>query len=114
MSTPGITWDGSARTTLAPASCRMSAPGWIGHTTATLSSVTTTITLSSTPIGASAQIAAFSGSGDPSGTFDPSDKAAGVASTNSQCTSGASAPTGTSVTTLNANDMVVGFVVSSA
>src|SRR6267378_306473 len=74
----------------------------------------TTITLSSTPTGASAQIAAFSGSEDPSGTFNPSDKAAGFASTNSQCTSGSSAPTGTSVTTLNANDMVVGFVVSSA
>src|SRR5207244_137114 len=64
--------------------------------------------------GASAQIAAFSGSEDPSGTFNPSDKAAGFASTNSQCTGGGSAPTGTSVTTLNANDMVVGFVVSSA
>src|SRR5947199_3769145 len=114
MSTPGITCDRSARTTLAPASCLMTATEWIGHTTATLSSVTTTITLSSTPIGASAQIAAFSGSEDPSGTFNPSDKAAGFASTNSQCTSGASAPTGTSVTTLNANDMVVGFVVSSA
>src|SRR6266699_2907975 len=114
MSTPGITWDGSARTTLAPASCLMTATEWIGHTTATLSSVTTTITLSSTPTGASAQIAAFSGSEDPSGTFNPSDKAAGFASTNSQCNSGASAPTGTSVTTLNANDMVVGFVVSSA
>src|SRR3989441_216767 len=114
ISTPGITWDGSARTTLAPASCAMTATEWIGHTTATLSSVTTTITLSSTPTGASAQIAAFSGSEDPSGTFNPSDKAAGFASTNSQCTSGASAPTGTSVTTLNANDMVVGFVVSSA
>src|SRR5213594_2466891 len=114
LSTPGITWDGSARTTLAPASCAMTATEWIGHTTATLSSVTTTITLSSTPIGASAQIAAFSGSEDPSGTFNPSDKAAGFASTNSQCTGGASTPTGTSVTTLNANDMVVGFVVSSA
>src|SRR3989454_5642303 len=114
MSTPGITWDGSARTTLAPASCLMTATEWIGHTTATLSSVTTTITLSSTPTGASAQIAAFSGSEDPSGTFNPSDKAAGFASTSSQCTSGASAPIGTSVTTLNANDMVVGFVVSSA
>src|SRR5213080_2519698 len=114
MSTPGITWDGSARTTLAPASCAMTATEWIGHTTATLSSVTTTITLSSTPIGASAQIAAFSGSEDPSGTFNPFDKAAGFASTNSQCTGGASPPTGTSVTTLNANDMVVGFVVSSA
>src|SRR5436309_1182061 len=114
MSTPGITWDGSARTTLAPASCLMTATEWIGHTTATLSSVTTTITLSSTPTGASAQIAAFSGSEDPSGTFNPSDKAAGFASTNSQCTGGGSAPTGTSVTTLNANDMVVGFVVSSA
>src|SRR5207247_402079 len=75
LSTPGITWDGSARTTLAPASCAMTATEWIGHTTATLSSVTTTITLSSTPIGASAQIAAFSGSEDPSGTFNPSDKA---------------------------------------
>src|SRR5438128_5372123 len=114
MSTPGITWDGSARTTLAPASCLMTATEWIGHTTATLSSVTTTITLSSTPTGASAQIAAFSGSEDPSGTFNPSDKAAGFASTSSQCTSGASARIGTSVTTLNANDMVVGFVVSSA
>src|SRR3989475_3397221 len=114
MSTTGITWDGSARTTLAPASCAMTATEWIGHTTATLSSVTTTITLSSTPTGASAQIAAFSGSEDPSGTFNPSDKAAGFASTNSQCTGGGSAPTGTSVTTLNANDMVVGFVVSSA
>src|SRR6267143_2773949 len=114
MSTPGITWDGSARTTLAPVSCLMTATEWIGHTTATLSSVTTTITLSSTPTGASAQIAAFSGSEDPSGTFNPSDKAAGFASTNSQCTGGGSAPTGTSVTTLNANDMVVGFVVSSA
>src|SRR5438128_2611048 len=114
ISTPGITWDGSARTTLATASCAMSATEWIGHTTATLSSVTTTITLSSAPTGASAQIAAFSGSEDPSGTFNPSDKAAGFASTNSQCNSGASAPTGTSVTTLNANDMVVGFVVSSA
>src|SRR5213594_2349300 len=114
MSTPGITWDGSARTTLAPASCAMTATEWIGHTTATLSSVTTTITLSSTPIGASAQIAAFSGSEDPSGTFNPSDKAAGFASTNSQCSGPSSAPTGTSVTTLNANDMVVGFVVSSA
>src|SRR5438034_1102981 len=114
LSTPGITWDGSARTTLAPVSCAMTATEWIGHTTATLSSVTTTITLSSTPIGASAQIAAFSGSEDPSGTFNPSDKAAGFASTNSQCTGGASTPTGTSVTTLNANDMVVGFVVSSA
>src|SRR5438477_72293 len=114
MSTPGITWDGSALTTLAPASCLMTATEWIGHTTATLSSVTTTITLSSTPTGASAQIAAFSGSEDPSGTFNPSDKAAGFASTNSQCTGGSSAPTGTSVTTLNANDMVVGFVVSSA
>src|SRR6266567_5139661 len=114
MSTTGITWDGSARTTLAPASCAMTATEWIGHTTATLSSVTTTITLSSTPTGASAQIAAFSGSEDASGTFNPSDKAAGFASTNSQCNSGASAPTGTSVTTLNANDMVVGFVVSSA
>src|SRR5438093_323503 len=113
MSTPGITWDGSARTTLAPASCAMTATEWIGHTTATLSSVTTTITLSSTPIGASAQIAAFSGSEDPSGTFNPSDKAAGFASTNSQCSGPSSAPTGTSVTTLNANDMVVGFVVSS-
>src|SRR6266566_9956470 len=112
--TPGITWDASARTTLAPASCAMTATEWIGHTTATLSSVTTTITLSSTPTGASAQIAAFSGSEDASGTFNPSDKAAGFASTNSQCNSGASAPTGTSVTTLNANDMVVGFVVSSA
>src|SRR3989475_2055461 len=112
--TPGITWDASARTTLAPASCAMTATEWIGHTTATLSSVTTTITLSSTPTGASAQIAAFSGSEDPSGTFNPSDKAAGFASTNSQCTGGGSAPTGTSVTTLNANDMVVGFVVSSA
>src|SRR6266516_2823267 len=114
LSTPGITWDGSARTTLAPVSCAMTATEWIGHTTATLSSVTTTITLSSTPIGASAQIAAFSGSEDPSGTFNPSDKAPGFASTNSQCTSGASAPIGTRVTTLNANDMVVGFVVSSA
>src|SRR6266705_1256642 len=114
LSTPGITWDASARTTLAPASCAMTATEWIGHTTATLSSVTTTITLSSTPTGASAQIAAFSGSEDPSGTFNPSDKAAGFASTISQCNSGASAPTGTSVTTLNANDMVVGFVVSSA
>src|SRR2546421_6385400 len=114
ISSPGITWDGSARTTLAPASCAMTATEWIGHTTATLSSVTTTITLSSTPTGASAQIAAFSGSEDPSGTFNPSDKAAGFASTNSQCTGGGSAPTGTSVTTLNANDMVVGFVVSSA
>src|SRR5213083_1535528 len=114
LSTPGITWDGSARTTLAPVSCAMTATEWIGHTTATLSSVTTTITLSSTPIGASAQIAAFSGSEDPSGTFNPSDKAAGFASTNSQCTGGASTPTGTSVTTLNANDMVVGVVVSSA
>src|SRR5467141_2028540 len=114
ISTPGITWDGSARTTLAPASCAMTATEWIGHTTTTLSSVTTTITLSSTPTGASAQIAAFSGSEDPSGTFNPSDKAAGFASTNSQCTGGGSAPTGTSVTTLNANDMVVGFVVSSA
>src|SRR3989442_6563390 len=114
MSTPGITWDGSARTTLAPASCAMTATEWIGHTTATLSSVTTTITLSSTPTGASAQIAAFSGSEDPTGTFNPFDKAAGFASTSSQCTGGGSAPTGTSVTTLNANDMVVGFVVSSA
>src|SRR6266571_2200178 len=114
MSTPGITWDGSARTTLAPASCLMTATEWIGHTIATLSSVTTTITLSSTPTGASAQIAAFSGSEDPTGTFNPSDKAAGFASTNSQCSSSASAPTGTSVTTSNANDMVVGFVVSSA
>src|SRR5438552_2349528 len=92
----------------------MTATEWIGHTTATLSSVTTTITLSSTPTGASAQIAAFSGSEDPSGTFNPSDKAAGFASTNSQCTGGGSPPTGTSVTNLNANDMVVGFVVSSA
>src|SRR5438132_2789508 len=114
MSTPGITWDGSARTTLAPASCAMTATEWIGHTTATLSSVTTTIPLSSTPTGASAQIAAFSGSEDPSGTFNPSDKAAGFASTNSHCAGGSAVPVGTSVTTLNANDMVVGFVVSSA
>src|SRR5438094_7153027 len=92
----------------------MTATEWIGHTTATLSSVTTTITLSSTPTGASAQIAALSGSEDPTATFNPSDKAAGFTSTTPQCAGGSSAPTGTSVTTLNANDMVVGFVVSSA
>src|SRR5207247_5969396 len=84
LSTPGITWDGSARTTLAPVSCAMTATEWIGHTTATLSSVTTTITLSSTPIVASVQIAAFSVSDDPSGTFNPSDKAAGFANHHSK------------------------------
>src|SRR6266568_2715154 len=108
-STPGITWDASARATLAPASCVASMTEWVGHTTATLSAVTTTITLSGTPTGSSTEIIAFNGAEDPGGAFSPSDKAAGFSNSGAQCTSGASPPLATSTTTLNANDMIIGF-----
>src|SRR6266571_155273 len=81
----------------------------VGHTTGTLSAVTTTITLSGTPTGSSTEIIAFNGAEDPSGAFSPSDKAAGFSNSGSQCTSSASTPVATSTTTLNANDMIIGF-----
>src|SRR6266571_4981574 len=108
-STPGITWDASARATLAPASCLASMTEWVGHTTTTLSAVNTTITLSGTPTGSSTEIIAFNGAEDPGGAFSPSDKAAGFSNSGSQCTSSASTPVATSTTTLNANDMIIGF-----
>src|SRR6266705_2202647 len=108
-STPGVTWDAAARATLAPAGCLASMTEWVGHTTGTLSAVTTTITLSGTPTGSSTEIIAFNGAEDPSGAFSPSDKAAGFSNSGSQCTSSASTPVATSTTTLNANDMIIGF-----
>src|SRR5712691_7411822 len=60
-STPGITWDAANRQSFAQAPCAASAWEWIGHTTATLSSVTTTITLSAAPVGSSTEIIAFNG-----------------------------------------------------
>src|SRR6266704_2621970 len=108
-STPGITWDASARATLAPASCLASMTEWVGHTTTTLSAVNTTITLSGTPTGSSTEIISFNGAEDPGGAFSPSDKAAGFSNSGSQCTSSASTPVATSTTTLNANDMIIGF-----
>src|SRR5256712_2263554 len=108
-STPGITWDASARKALAPTGCLASMTEWIGHTTAALSAVTTTITLSGTPTGSSTEIIAFNGAEDPGGAFSPSDKAAGFSNSGAQCTSGASTPVATSTTTLNANDMIIGF-----
>src|SRR5437870_4846210 len=109
-STPGITWDASARKTLAPTGCAASMTEWVGHTTATLSAVTTTITLSGTPTGSSTEIIAFNGAEDPAGVFNPSDKAAGFSNTGSKCSGGSStAPSATSTTTLNANDMIIGF-----
>src|SRR6266571_1718034 len=85
---------------------------WVSGTTYTVTSfstVTTTITLSGTPTGSSTEIIAFNGAEDPSGAFSPSDKAAGFSNSGSQCTSSASTPVATSTTTLNANDMIIGF-----
>jgi hypothetical protein len=83
---------------------------WVGHTTAALSAVTTTITLSGTPTGSSTEIIAFNGAEDPGGAFSPSDKAAGFSNTGSKCTGGSNtAPSATSTTTLNADDMIIGF-----
>src|SRR6266480_6511055 len=109
-STPGITWDAAARQTLAPTGCVASMTEWVGHTTATLSAVTTTITLSGTPTGSSTEIIAFNGAEDPGGAFSPSDKAEGFSNTGSKCGGGSNtAPGATSTTTLNANDMLIGF-----
>src|SRR6266480_1777978 len=109
-STPGITWDAAARQTLAPTGCVASMTEWVGHTTATLSAVTTTITLSGTPTGSSTEIIAFNGAEDPGGAFSPSDKAAGFSNTGSKCSGGGNTPpSATSTTTLNANDMIIGF-----
>src|SRR5438034_7103027 len=109
-STPGITWDAAARQTLAPTGCVASMTEWVGHTTATLSAVTTTITLSGTPTGSSTEIIAFNGAEDPGGAFSPSDKAAGFSNTGSKCGGGSNTPpSAASTTTLNANDMIIGF-----
>src|SRR3989449_2778080 len=116
VATTGITWDAAARTTFTPASCTIKMTEWRGFSSATISSQTTTITLSTTPTKAVGEIIPFSGTNDPTGTWNPYDKAttlnngANAASCN---TSGTPTVTSTSAT-LNANDMVIGFFGSQS
>src|SRR5438094_6444542 len=116
VSTSGITWDAASRTTFTPTSCTIKMTEWRGFSTATISSQTTTITLSTTPTKAVGEIIPFSGTNDPTGTWNPYDKATTLnngASAASCNTSGTPTVTSTSAT-LNANDMVIGFYGSQS
>jgi len=112
LATTGVTWDGSARLSNTPASCTDTITEWRGQATAVITAQTTTVTLSTTPTGASGEIIAFTGAEDPTGTWNPYDKAATLNNIGNQCSGGtATAPTVTSTSaTLNADDMVIGFV----
>ncbi|TMI07964.1 hypothetical protein E6H34_06105 [Candidatus Bathyarchaeota archaeon] len=114
LATTGITWDASAAVNSAPASCTFRVTAWRGFSTATLTTQTTTVTLSTTPAGASGEIIAFSGTNDPTNTWNPFDKAATLNNVGSQCSGGNSTPTITTTSaTLNADDMVIGAFGSS-
>src|SRR5207237_3922282 len=102
---------------MSPNLCNSHMEEWVGTTSAALSGVTTTITLSGTPTSASGQIIAYTGAKEPTGTvvywaFDQATAFGTSNDQNSKCTNagGSTAPQlSTGVTTLNANDLVLGL-----
>src|SRR2546428_2645247 len=116
VSTSGITWDAASRTTFTPASCTIKMTEWRGFSTATISSATTTVTLSTTPTKAVGEIVPFSGTNDPTGTWNPYDKAATLnnGASAASCNTSGTPTVATTSATLNANDMVIGFFGSQS
>src|SRR2546428_4706979 len=95
---------------------------WIGTTLAALSSVTTTITLAGgTPTAVSGQIIAYTGAKEPTSSvvnwaFDQASGFGTSSDQNSKCSGGGpnTPQLTTGVTTLNANDLVVGLFGSES
>src|SRR3989475_3446990 len=115
-SASGITFQAAPRQTLTPTNCAARIEEWVGTTSAVLSSVTTTVTLTGgTPTAASGQIIAYTGAKEPTGTvvnwaFDQASGFATSSDQGSHCSGGSNTPQdGTGVTTLNARDLVIGL-----
>src|SRR3989441_11200246 len=115
-SASGITFQAAPRQTLTPTNCAARIEEWVGTTSAVLSSVTTTVTLTGgTPTAASGQIIAYTGAKEPTGTvvnwaFDQASGFATSSDQGSHCSGGSNTPQASpGVTTLNANDLVLGL-----
>src|SRR2546425_10792777 len=118
----GITFQATPRQTYTPTNCAARMEEWIGTTSAALSSVTTTITLAGgTPTAVSGQIIAYTGAKEPTGTavnwaFDQASGFGTSSDQNSKCSGGGpnTPQLTTGVTTLNANDLVLGLFGSES
>src|SRR5947209_9511738 len=115
-SASGITFQATPRQTYTPTNCAARMEEWIGTTSAVLSSVTTTVTLAGgTPTAVSGQIIAYTGAKEPTGTavnwaFDQASGFAMSSDQGSHCSGGNNTPQASpGVTTLNANDLVLGL-----
>ncbi|TMI55702.1 hypothetical protein E6H18_08705, partial [Candidatus Bathyarchaeota archaeon] len=115
-SASGITFQAAPRQTLTPNNCAARIEEWVGTTSAALSSVTTTVTLTGgTPTASSGQIIAYTGAKEPTGTvvnwaFDQASGFATSSDQGSHCSGGNNTPQASpGVTTLNANDLVLGL-----
>src|SRR6058998_997209 len=115
-SASGIAFQATPRQTYTPTNCAARMEEWIGTTSAILSSVTTTVTLAGgTPTAVSGQIIAYTGAKEPTGTIVnwAFDQASGFATSSDQgshCSGGSNTPqVSPGVTTLNANDLVLGL-----
>src|SRR5213594_4360877 len=121
-SASGITFQATPRQTYTPTNCAARMEEWIGTTSAVLSSVTTTITLAGgTPTAVSGQIIAYTGAKEPTGTivnwaFDQASGFGTLSDQNSKCSGGGpnTPQLTTGITTLNANDLVVGLFGSES
>src|SRR5437016_11673922 len=121
-SASGITFQAAPRQTYTPTNCAARMEEWIGTTSAVLSSVTTTVTLAGgTPTAVSGQIIAYTGAKEPTGTavnwaFDQASGFGTSSDQNSKCSGGGpnTPQLTTGVTTLNANDLVVGLFGSES
>src|SRR3989442_13097285 len=121
-SASGIAFQATPRQSYTPTNCAARMEEWIGTTSAALSSVTTTITLAGgTPTAVSGQIIAYTGAKEPTSSavnwaFDQASGFGTSSDQNSKCSGGGpnTPQLTTGVTTLNANDLVVGLFGSES
>ena len=121
-SASGIAFQATPRQTYTPSNCAARMEEWIGTTSVALSSVTTTITLAGgTPTAVSGQIIAYTGAKEPTSSvvnwaFDQASGFGTSSDQNSKCSGGGpnTPQLTTGVTTLNANDLVVGLFGSES
>src|SRR3989475_6803618 len=121
-SASGIAFQATPRQTYTPSNCAARMEEWIGTTSVALSSVTTTITLAGgTPTAVSGQIIAYTGAKEPTSSvvnwaFDQASGFGTSSDQNSKCSGGGpnTPQLTTGVTTINANDLVVGLFGSES
>src|SRR5256712_5944087 len=121
-SASGIAFQATPRQSYTPTNCAARMEEWIGTTSAALFSVTTTITLAGgTPTAVSGQIIAYTGAKEPTSSavnwaFDQASGFGTSSDQNSKCSGGGpnTPQLTTGVTTLNANDLVVGLFGSES